>query len=151
MVDVTSKRPTRRRAAARAVVVLGPKAFAALDASENRKGDALAVARLAGIQAAKRTPEWIPLCHPVSFEAVSVTLAPRPRDHAVEIAAEVRGTAKTGYEMEALTAAAAAALALYDMCKAADKGIRIERVELVAKSGGKSGSWRRPDRTRALR
>jgi cyclic pyranopterin monophosphate synthase len=143
MVDVSAKRPTLRTAAARAVVVLGPRAFRALDASENRKGDALAVARLAGIQAAKRTAEWIPLCHPVAFDAVSVTLERNSRARSVEISADVRGTAKTGYEMEALVAASAAALALYDMCKAADKGIRIERVELVRKSGGKSGSWRR--------
>ena len=143
MVDVSAKRPTPRRAAARAVVVLGPRAFRALDASENRKGDALAVARLAGIQAAKRTAEWIPLCHPVSFDAVTVTLERNMGSASVAISAEVRGTAKTGYEMEALVAASAAALALYDMCKAADKGIRIERVELVSKSGGKSGSWRR--------
>jgi cyclic pyranopterin phosphate synthase len=143
MVDVSAKRPTRRAAAARAVVVLGPKAFRALDASENRKGDALAVSRLAGIQAAKRTAEWIPLCHPVAFDSVSVTLGRNARARSVEISAEVKGRAKTGYEMEALVAASAAALALYDMCKGADKGIRIERVELVAKSGGKSGSWRR--------
>jgi cyclic pyranopterin phosphate synthase len=143
MVDVSSKRPTLRAAAARAVVVLGPKAYRALDASENRKGDALAVSRLAGIQAAKRTAEWIPLCHPVAFDGVSVTLERNPRARSVEISAEVKGTAKTGYEMEALVAASAAALALYDMCKGADKGIRIERIELVAKSGGRSGSWRR--------
>jgi cyclic pyranopterin phosphate synthase len=143
MVDVSAKRPTLRAAAARAVVVLGAKAFRALDASENRKGDALAVARLAGIQAAKRTAEWIPLCHPVAFDSVSVTLERNAGSASVGISAEVKGTAKTGYEMEALVAASAAALALYDMCKAADKGIRIERVELVSKSGGKSGSWRR--------
>ena len=143
MVDVSAKRPTLRKAAARAVVVLGPRAFRALDASENRKGDALAVARLSGIQAAKRTAEWIPLCHPVAFDAVTVTLVRNAGSASVGISAEVRGTAKTGYEMEALVAASAAALALYDMCKGADKGIRIERVELVSKSGGKSGSWRR--------
>jgi cyclic pyranopterin phosphate synthase len=143
MVDVSAKRPTRRSAEARAVVHLGRRAFRALDASENRKGDALAVARLAGIQAAKRTAEWIPLCHPVAFDAVSVTLERDPRAATVSISAEIRGTAKTGYEMEALVAASAAALALYDMCKGADKGIRIAEVALVSKSGGKSGRWRR--------
>ena len=143
MVDVSEKTPTVRTAAARAVVTLGPKAYRALDAAENAKGDALAVARLAGIQAAKRTAEWIPLCHSLAFDAVAVSFRRRPRARAVEILSEVRGTGKTGFEMEALVAAAAAALALYDMCKAADKGIVIGPVELLGKSGGKSGSWRR--------
>jgi cyclic pyranopterin monophosphate synthase len=143
MVDVSAKRPTVRTAAARAVVTLGPTAYGALDAAENAKGDALAVARLAGIQAAKRTADWIPLCHPLAFDSVSVDVVRRPKGHAVEIRSAVRGTGKTGYEMEALVAASAAALALYDMCKAADKGIVIGPVELVGKSGGKSGSWRR--------
>jgi cyclic pyranopterin monophosphate synthase len=124
MVDVSGKRPTVRTAEARAVVTLGAAAFAALDAASNGKGDALAVARIAGIQAAKRTPEWIPLCHPVPFDSVAVTLRPDAATARVEVRAVVRGTAKTGFEMEALTAAAAAALALYDMCKAADKGIK---------------------------
>ena len=143
MVDVSAKRPTVRTAAARAVVTLGPKAYRALEAAENAKGDALAVARLAGIQAAKRTAEWIPLCHPLVFDAVAVSFARRPKTRSVEIRTEVRGTGRTGFEMEALVAAAAAALALYDMCKAADKGIVIGPVELVEKSGGKSGNWRR--------
>jgi cyclic pyranopterin phosphate synthase len=143
MVDVSSKRPSVRAASARALVALGPKAYRALDASENAKGDAFSVARLAGIQAAKRTAEWIPLCHPLGFDAVVVTLTRRPEQHAVEIRTAVRGTGKTGFEMEALVAVSAAALALYDMCKAADKGIVIGPVELVAKSGGKSGRWQR--------
>ena len=144
MVDVSAKGATLRTALARAVVTLGPRAFPALDASENRKGDALAVARIAGIQAAKRTAEWIPLCHPLLFDAVSVSFRLVASRQAVEISAEVRGTGKTGYEMEAMVAATAAALALYDMCKAADKGIVIGPVELVAKSGGKSGTWTKP-------
>ena len=143
MVDVSSKRPTVRAARARAFVSLGQAAFRALDAAANRKGDAFAVARLAGIQAAKRTAEWIPLCHPLAFDSVSVTLAKDPAAWAVEIMTEVKGTAKTGYEMEALVAASAAALALYDMCKAADKGIEIRGITLLEKSGGKSGRWRR--------
>ena len=151
MVDVSRKRPSVRRAAARAVVSLGPKAYRALDAVGNEKGDALAVARLAGIQAAKRTAEWIPLCHPIAFDAVGVTLARHPETSSVEIRTEVRGTAKTGFEMEALVAASAAALALYDMCKAAEKGIVIGPVELMAKSGGKSGSWRRAPRLASAR
>lgn len=148
MVDVSGKAETPRVAVARAVVTLGPRAFAALDAAENRKGDALAVARLAGIQAAKRTPDWIPLCHPVAFDAVSVTLAPRPATSTVEVRVEVRGIARTGFEMEAMVSAAAAALALYDMCKGADKGISVGPVELVSKSGGRSGEWRRTPRSR---
>lgn len=143
MVDVSRKRETLRTASARAVVTLGPRAFAALDAAVNVKGDALAVARLAGIQAAKRTAEWIPLCHPLVFDSVEVSLVARPGTQAVEIQTAVRGTGRTGFEMEALVAATAAALALYDMCKAADKGITIGPVELLGKSGGKSGTWRR--------
>ena len=143
MVDVSGKAATARSATARAVVTLGAAAYRALDASENRKGDALAVARLAGIQAAKRTAEWIPLCHPLLFDAVDVGLERLPRGHQVEVTATVRGAGRTGYEMEALVAAAAAALALYDMCKAAGKGIVVGPLELVSKDGGKSGSWRR--------
>jgi len=146
MVDVSGKVETLRTAVARAVVTLGPRAYSALDAEQNRKGDALAVARLAGIQAAKRTPDWIPLCHPVSFDAVAVTLTSLPGKKAVEVRVEVRGTGKTGYEMEAMVAASAAALALYDMCKGADKGIVLGPVELLSKSGGKSGEWRKASR-----
>ncbi len=144
MVDVSGKAPSLRTATARAVVTLGHTAWAALDASENRKGDALAVARLAGIQASKRTSEWIPLCHPLVFDAVDVVLARDARERRVEILASVRGTGKTGYEMEAMVAAAAAALTVYDMCKGAEKGIVVGPVELVSKTGGQSGDWARP-------
>ncbi len=143
MVDVSAKSPTARSARAVAVVTLGAAGWSALDASETRKGDALAVARLAGIQAAKRTAEWIPLCHPLVFDAVDVEAERLPGRRAVALTAEVRGSGKTGYEMEALVAASAAALALYDMCKAADKGIVIGPVALLEKTGGKSGTWRR--------
>lgn len=149
MVDVSGKAPTLRTATARAVVTLGRAAWSALDASENRKGDALAVARLAGIQAAKRASDWIPLCHPLLFDGVDVTLSRNARERRVEVTATVRGTGKTGYEMEAMVAAAAAALTVYDMCKAAEKGIVVGPVELVAKSGGKSGAWTRPHETPA--
>jgi cyclic pyranopterin phosphate synthase len=142
MVDVSGKRPTLRSAAASAVVTLGSRAFRALDASENAKGDALAVARLAGIQAAKRTSELIPLCHPLVFDSVEVSLARDPAAFAVVIESAVRGTGKTGYEMEAMVAASVAALTVYDMCKAAGKGIVIGEVRLLSKSGGKSGDWR---------
>jgi cyclic pyranopterin phosphate synthase len=141
MVDVSLKRSTVRMARARALVSLGKAAFRALDVAANRKGDALAVARLAGIQAAKRTAEWIPLCHPLAFDSVAVTLTPRAASSTVAITTEVKGTGKTGYEMEALVAASAAALALYDMCKAADKGIEIRELALLEKTGGKSGRW----------
>lgn len=144
MVDVSAKVPTARTATARASVSLGPRAWAALDASENRKGDALAVARVAGIQAAKRASEWIPLCHPLLFDAVDLVLERNGRERRVEVTATVRGTGRTGYEMEAMVAAAAAALTVYDMCKGAEKGIVVGPIELVAKTGGKSGDWARP-------
>lgn len=144
MVDVSGKAPTHRTATARAVVSLGRAAWSALDASENRKGDALAVARLAGIQAAKRTPDWIPLCHPLVFDAVDVTLTRNAKERCVEVSASVRGTGKTGFEMEAMVAAAAAALTVYDMCKGAEKGIVVGPIALVSKTGGRSGDWKRP-------
>ena len=144
MVDVSHKGETARSATARALVTLPERAFAALDASENAKGDALAVARVAGIAAAKRAADGIPLCHPLLFDTVELTFTRRPREKAVEIRATVRGTAKTGYEMEAMVAVSGAALTLYDMCKGADKGIVVGPIELLAKSGGKSGDWVSP-------
>lgn len=146
MVDVTGKAPTVRRAVARAVVELGPLAALALTPGANPKGDAFAVARIAGIQAAKRTSEWIPLCHPIVFDSVEVSLERVAGSHSVEIRTSVGGTGKTGFEMEAMVAASAAALALYDMCKGVEKGIRIGPIELVSKSGGKSGPWSRKSR-----
>jgi len=151
MVDVSGKAETVRSATARAVVTLGAAAWSALDASENRKGDALAVARIAGIQAAKRASEWIPLCHPLLFDAVEVRLDRRRSRREVEVLATVRGSGRTGYEMEAMVAAAAAALTVYDMCKAAEKGIVVGPIELVGKSGGKSGDWRRTATRSGLR
>jgi cyclic pyranopterin phosphate synthase len=143
MVDVSGKEATRRRAVARGTVVFGAEAFRALRANRLAKGDALAVARLAGIQAGKRTAEWIPLCHtiPLGRLDVEITLAPRRRRAVVTALAEARWA--TGVEMEALVAVAAAALALYDMAKALDRGIAIEEIVLVEKSGGRSGRWRR--------
>lgn len=143
MVDVSLKKPTLRRAVARAVVELGTRAASALAPGRNPKGDAFAVARIAGIQAAKRTAEWIPLCHPIVFDSVEVSVARTEGSKHVEIRASVSGTGKTGFEMEAMVAASAAALALYDMCKGVEKGIRIGPIELVSKTGGKSGSWSR--------
>lgn len=144
MVDVTEKAETAREARARALVHLGPKAYRALKAGQLAKGDALGVARVAGIMAAKRTPELIPLCHPLRITGVEVRFDLRDRDNTVEVTATVRTVDKTGVEMEAMTAAGVAALALYDMAKALDKGITITDLQLLEKSGGKSGRYVRP-------
>jgi cyclic pyranopterin phosphate synthase len=144
MVDVGSKPPTRREAIARAFVELKEEVLAALP--QNPKGDPLQVARFAGIQAAKRTSELIPMCHPLALSFVNVEAGVVAGG--VEIRATAATVAGTGVEMEAMTAAAVAALTVYDMTKALDKGIRIREVALVAKSGGKSGGksgdYRRP-------
>lgn len=137
MVDVSGKAATRREAVARAFVALTDEVLAALP--ENPKGNPLEVARFAGIQAAKKTAELIPMCHPLPLSFVDVRA--EVVAGGVEIEATAATTAGTGVEMEALTAASVAALTVYDMCKALDKGIRIERVELVRKSGGKSGGF----------
>jgi len=141
MVDVGDKVATRRTAEASARVRTTPEVLAAISAGSVPKGDVLAVARVAGIMAAKRTHELVPLCHPLSLEAVEIDLALAP--DAVEIRARVRTSGKTGVEMEALTAASVAALCVYDMCKALDRAMVIERVQLELKSGGKSGEFRR--------
>lgn len=143
MVDVAGKATTLRRAVARGRVAFGARAFGLLRANKLAKGDALAVARLAGIQAAKRTPEWIPLCHtvPLTHLDVAIELQTRGRRARITATAEARWT--TGVEMEALVAVAAASLALYDMAKSVDRAIAIEEIVLVEKSGGRSGTWRR--------
>ena len=143
MVDVGAKRPTRRVAVARGAVALSKPAFDALAGGRLAKGDALAVARLAGIQAAKRTSEIIPLCHPLALESVEVdvTLDAKRREAAVTATARITG--KTGVEMEALTAVAAACLAIYDMVKALDRSATIREIVLVEKTGGRSGTYRR--------
>jgi cyclic pyranopterin phosphate synthase len=143
MVDVGEKRATRRVAVARGTLAMGRAAFDALRAGRLAKGDALAVARLAGIQAAKRTSEIIPLCHPLALESVEVGIElARNRREAV-VTATARITGKTGVEMEALTAVSAACLALYDMIKALDRGAVIKEIVLLEKSGGRSGRYRR--------
>ena len=139
MVDVSGKDPTDRSATARARIVMQPETLALILRGEAKKGDVLGVARLAGIMAAKRTADLIPLCHPLPLSAVAVELRPDEQESAVEIAATVRTTARTGVEMEALTAASVAALTVYDMCKAVDRGMRIEAIRVVRKQGGKSG------------
>ena len=143
MVDVGAKRSTRRRAVARGRVSLNRKAFKQLIENRLAKGDALAVARLAGIQAAKRTAEWIPLCHPVPLEHVEVVIDLDEAGPGVTVTATASARWTTGVEMEALVAVSAACLAIYDMAKAADRGITIEEVQLVRKSGGRSGNWSR--------
>lgn len=142
MVDVTEKSVTARSASAAGRVLLSDAAVAALRDGAVPKGDALAVARIAGIQAAKRTPELIPLAHPIAVHAVEVDLS--VADDGVDIAATVRTADRTGIEMEALTAVTVAALALVDMVKAVDKHARITDVRVVAKSGGRSGDWVEP-------
>jgi len=142
MVDVSGKAPTARRAVAEAVLRLDAAVRAQVMAGQLPKGEALAVARIAGIQAAKETSRLIPLCHPLALSRVAVDFAP-VGDDAVSITAEVRTTGPTGVEMEALVAASIAALTLYDMCKAVCRGATVENVRLVHKSGGKSGTWER--------
>ncbi len=139
MVDISAKAITAREASAAGRVLLSAAAVAALRSGEVPKGDALAVARIAGIQAVKRTPELIPLAHPVAVHAVSLDL--EVADDGVDLRATVRTADRTGIEMEALTAVAVAALALIDMVKAVDKHARITDVRVVAKSGGRSGDW----------
>ena len=141
MVDVGAKPETAREATAAARVMMRPETLRMIVEGAARKGDVLGVARLAGIMAAKRTAELIPLCHPLPLTAVTLDLVPAGED-AVAITATVRTTGRTGVEMEALTAASVAALTVYDMCKAVDRGMRIEGVRVLAKSGGKSGDFR---------
>jgi cyclic pyranopterin phosphate synthase len=141
MVDVSEKAETVRRAVAQGRVLLAPATVSLLRDNAVPKGDALAVARIAGIMAAKRTSDLIPLCHPLPVTKVTVNL--EITDAGVEILAEVRVTGKTGVEMEALTAVSVAALTLYDMVKAVDKGAVITDIRLEEKSGGKSGDYRR--------
>jgi cyclic pyranopterin monophosphate synthase len=140
MVDVSAKRPTAREAEASALVVMSPEVIRALPS--NPKGDPLEVARTAGIMAAKRTSDLIPMCHPLPLAHIAVTL--RVCENGVAIRSKVKTTAETGVEMEALVAASVAALTVYDMCKALDKGIEIREIMLERKSGGKSGDYRRP-------
>jgi cyclic pyranopterin phosphate synthase len=141
MVDVSAKQVTERSATAKGRVVMAPETLAAITGGAIRKGDALAVAQLAGIMAAKRTSELIPLCHPLPLTSVQVALTPNAAEHAVEIEATVKTAGQTGVEMEALTAVSVAALTLYDMVKAIDRGMRIEAVRLTRKAGGKSGTY----------
>ncbi len=141
MVDVSAKPTTERTATASARVLMRPETLRLVRDGTASKGDVLGVARIAGIMAAKRTAELIPLCHPLPIAAVTIDLR-TAGDDAVEIAATVRTTGQTGVEMEALTAASVAALTIYDMCKSVDRGMRIDGIRLVHKAGGKSGEFR---------
>ncbi len=140
MVDVSDKADTRREATARGEVAMRPETLAAIREGRLAKGDVLSTAQVAGVMAAKRTWEIIPMCHPLLLTGVGVSFELDEARGVVKIAATVRTTGKTGAEMEALTAVSAAALTIYDMCKAVDPAMRIESIRLVAKSGGKSGA-----------
>ena len=142
MVDVTPKEPTHRRALARCRVFMQPETTAKVASNAVGKGDVLGVARVAGIQAAKRTPDLIPLCHQLTIGSVYVNFL--IGDDYVEIEAQVETVDRTGVEMEAMTACAVAALTVYDMCKSGDRSMTIGELALWEKTGGRSGSWRRP-------
>jgi cyclic pyranopterin monophosphate synthase len=143
MVDVTAKEPSHRRAVARCQVHMHPDTASKIASGAITKGDVLAVARVAGIQAAKQTPALLPLCHPLLVGAIYVNF--RIEEAHVEVEAQVDTVDRTGVEMEALTTAAVAALTIYDMCKSVDRGMTIERLALWEKTGGRSGHWRRAD------
>jgi cyclic pyranopterin phosphate synthase len=143
MVDVGAKRVTAREAVAVATVRMKPETLAKLVERALPKGDVLTTAKVAGVLAAKQTPSLIPLTHPVEINSVDITFALEPEAGTIEVRATVRCDGKTGVEMEAMTACAVAALTIYDMCKSAEKGISIDSLQLLRKSGGKSGLWER--------
>jgi cyclic pyranopterin phosphate synthase len=144
MVDISDKDVTERVAEARGSVIMQPETLAMIRDGGVKKGDVLSVARLAGIMGAKRTPDLIPLCHPVNLTSIKVDLTIDEARSAVDITATCKLEGRTGVEMEALTAVTVAALTVYDMCKAADRSMRITEVRLTQKSGGKSGSYEAP-------
>ena len=150
MVDVGDKAETRRQATAACRVIVGPKVFPLLQAGRLPKGDVWAAARLAGIMAAKNTAQLIPLCHTLPLTGVEVDFSLEPQEWAVLIQARAKNFGRTGVEMEALTAAAVAALTLYDMCKAVDRGLVIKDLMLLEKSGGASGEYRRPQASQEI-
>ena len=144
MVDVSEKPQTERMAIAKGEVLIAAKTMKMIIAEDLQKGDVLSVAQLAGIMGAKRTPDLIPLCHPLNLSSVEVELSCDPLRNAVDITATCKLTGQTGVEMEALTAVSLAALTVYDMCKAVDKEMRITNIRLVQKSGGRSGVYKSP-------
>jgi cyclic pyranopterin monophosphate synthase len=139
MVDVSGKADTNRIAVAKGLVRMQPATFKLIQSGGTKKGEVLSVAQLAGIMGAKRTPDLIPLCHPIMIGSVQVDFTPDEKSSTIGITAKVVSTGKTGVEMEALTAVSVAALTIYDMCKAVDRGMKIENIRLISKSGGKSG------------
>ncbi|WP_322797170.1 cyclic pyranopterin monophosphate synthase MoaC [Tepidiforma sp.] len=143
MVDISAKPETDRTAVAEALVVMRPETLRLILHGNVPKGDVIATARIAGIMASRRTPDLIPLCHPLLITGAAIDIEPAS-ETTLRIRATVRTTGRTGVEMEALTAATVAALTVYDMCKAAEKGIRIEGIRLLEKHGGKSGDWHAP-------
>ena len=143
MVDVGDKARTARTATATGRIVMLPTTLALIAAGTHKKGDVLGIARLAGIMAAKKTSDLIPLCHPIALTKVAVELRIDMQNNAVDVAATAQCSGQTGVEMEALCAASVALLTIYDMCKAVDRGMVIEAVQLQHKAGGKSGEWRR--------
>lgn len=150
MVDVGDKTVTHRIAVAAGRIVMQPETLRLIVKGGHQKGDVLGVARLAGIMAAKRTSDMIPLCHPLALTRVDVGFTVRPRQKAVECSATVETRGRTGVEMEALAAVQVALLTIYDMCKAVDRGMVITNVRLLEKSGGRSGHWRRPRSARNI-
>ena len=151
MVDVSDKPASAREAVAEAVIVLSAEAFAAAMSGEAPKGDVLVTARIAGIMAAKKTSELIPLCHPIALSKAGIEFEPLADRNAIRIVATTKTNAQTGVEMEALTAASIAALTIYDMVKAVDKSAEIESIRLLTKSGGKSGAFIAPHRAKSAR
>ncbi len=145
MVDVGEKAPTERQAIARGFVYMQDTTLQAIMEQQVAKGDVIQVARIAGIMSAKQTSSLIPMCHPLALTSVKVDLWPEPDASRVRIEAQVRNIGRTGVEMEALTAVSVAGLTVYDMCKSMDRGMRIADVELMHKSGGKSGDYAHPD------
>ena len=145
MVDVSEKAVTAREAVAEGFVAMAPETLAILRSGTAKKGDVLATARIAGIMAAKRTSELIPLCHPLAITKAEVAFAPSEAPAGIRVTARVRVTGQTGVEMEALTAVSIACLTIYDMLKAVDRGMRFMDIRLIEKSGGRSGHWRAED------
>ena len=143
MVDVGNKTGTDRIAIAEGMITMQPDTLKLIMAGGHKKGDVLGIARIAGIMAAKKTSELIPLCHPLMLTHISVDLSPLPEQNAVHCQTTVKTTGQTGVEMEALTAVQMALLTVYDMCKAVDRGMTLEKIRLNKKSGGKSGTWER--------
>ena len=143
MVDVSEKKITLREAIASGVISMQPDTFRMIMNKEIVKGDVLEVAKIAGIMAAKKTSELIPMCHPLEITSVEMFFEPRERESIINIESKVKVRGRTGVEMEALVAVSTAALAIYDMCKAVDKGMTISQVKLISKTGGKSGTYQR--------